>query len=1104
MRKITILLVFLFFVGIQFASAQQRTISGKVISSEDGTGIPGVSISVKGTTIGTVTDINGDFRMDIDELHRILIFQYLGMKTQEIEIGSTSTFNITLAPDALLMEEVVVTALGITREKKSLGYATQTIDGEDLNTIKNDNFINNLQGKSAGVNIKTNNNLGGSTNVIIRGSSSLTGNNQALFVVDGVPISNALVEESGQQTGRNGYDFGNAASDIPASDIESIDVLKGAAATALYGSRAANGVIMITTKKGTRGVGPKRWGVNLSTSATMGIMDKSTFPAYQKDYGAGYGWFYSAGPDYPGLERDYDINGDGQLDLTVPTYEDASFGEKFDPGLMVYQYNSYDPASPHFQQATPWIAGADGPDYFMQNTWSFTNSVEVFGGGEKAAFRLGYSNNTATANMTNGNFNRNSLDFSGSYEITKGLTVSTKLNYINTKGKGRNSTGYSDNILSSFRQWTQMNVDYKEQEQLYNDNTRNITWNPNSPDNLAPAYWDNPYWARNQNYETDVRNRLLGYAMVDWEISKHFSIMGRFGFDTYSYLIEDRKAVGSASGEFGVGRPDVTSGYSRRTIFYSETNTDLMARYHQAWENISLNVMLGTNIRRQRNESIWESTQGGLIVPGLYSLGNSLDPQAPPAERLATIGVNGYFGSFSLGLFNMLYIDGSVRMDQSSTLPADNNTYIYPAISVSWLWSELLKDSDWLQLGKLRLGYAQVGNDAPFASITDTYYQYPSYGSIPLFSLPATKNNELLKPESTSSIEVGLEMTMLKRRLGFDIAYYKNNTTDQILPVAVTTATGYSYKYVNAGEIQNSGWELLLFGAPVANNNFRWDITINWSKNVNEVLSLAEGIDNLQLASLQGGVSINARVGEPYGTIQGKDYVYNDAGQKIIGSDGYYLRSSTSDNILGNVNPDWMGGINNRFTFGGNWAVSFLIDWQQGGSIFSLDQHYGLGTGLYEETVYTNDLGNPVRDALLVNDDGTSDPASGGLILDGVMNTGTEEEPVWEANTTRVHGDDYRVFGWSRNPNAAFIYSASYIKLREFVISYSLPQKTMAKSKALHAVSFSLVGGNLWIISKDLPHADPEASQGAGNIQGWQSGVAPRMRTFGLTVNVQF
>jgi len=1096
MRKFTVLLVFLFLAGLQFANAQTKTISGKVTSSEDGKGIPGVTVQVKGTTTGTTTDLDGNFSIAVAPDATTLIFSFVGMKTVDTEIGGRTTINITMEPEAQLMDEVVVTALGISRKKKSLGYATQTLGGDDVSQVKNDNFINNLQGKSAGVNIKVNNNMGGSTNVIIRGSSSLTGNNQALFVVDGVPISNDIVNDPGQVSGRNGYDYGNAASDIDASDIESVDVLKGAAATALYGSRAANGVIMITTKKGKKAeAGQKRWGVTLSSNATVGLVDKSTFPTYQREYGAGYGWFYSGGPDYPGLDRDWDINGDGELDLTVPTYEDASFGQKFDPSLMVYQYDSYDPASPYYQTPRPWVAAANGPDYFLQSAWNFSNTVAIAGGGQKSTFRIAYTNNSGTGILPNSRLVKNNLDVTGSYEITKGLTATAKMNYINVQGKGRNSTGYSDNIFSSFRQWMETNVDYKEQEDLYSSTHRNITWNPNSPYDLAPAYWDNPYWVRYENFETDKRNRLIGYAMVNWDISKHFNIMGRYGIDTYSYLQEERKAVGSASGEFGVGRPNVTSGYARRSQRFTESNADLMARYQQAWKSISLNVLLGTNIRRQRNDLVYASTQGGLIVPEQYSLSNSKDPQSPPTERLATIGVNGVYLNFSLGILDVLYIDGSIRRDVSSTLPDGNNAYYYPSVSASFLFSNLVKNSDWLQLGKLRVGYAQVGNDAPFASITDTYTQYPSFGSTPLFSVPSTKNNSQLKPETTKSIEAGLEMTMFHKRFGFDLSWYKNNTVDQIMPVAVSTATGYSYKYVNAGEIQNQGWELMVFGAPVAHSKFRWDITLNWSKNVNKVVSLAEGVDNLQLAALQGGISINARVGEPYGTIQGTDYVYNENGDKVIGSSGYYLRTTTSDVVIGNINPDWIGGLRNKFTFSQNFSFSFLLDWQKGGSVFSLDQWYGMGTGLYPETVFTNDLGNPVRNSL---DDG------GGLILDGVVNTGTPEEPVWEKNTTRVHGDDYRVFGWSRNPNSAFVYKASYLKLREVVITYSLSKRLMEKSKALYGVSFSLVGSNLWIIAKDLPYADPESSQGAGNVQGWQSGVMPSTRNIGFTVKVQF
>jgi hypothetical protein len=333
-------------------------------------------------------------------------------------------------------------------------------------------------------------------------------------------------------------------------------------------------------------------------------------------------------------------------------------------------------------------------------------------------------------------------------------------------------------------------------------------------------------------------------------------------------------------------------------------------------------------------------------------------------------------------------------------------------------------------------------------------------------------------------------MTFLQKRLGFDVSVYNKSTVDQIIPVSVSFATGYSGKYVNAGRVDNKGVELMIYGTPIQTNDFKWDIMLNWAKNNNEVVELDEGLENLQLAALQGGVTINARKGEPYGTIQGTDFLYDSvSGKRIVLATGYYAKTSTSDKILGNINPDWIGGINNKFTYK-DWAFSFLIDFQQGGSIFSLDQYYGMATGLYEETVFINDLGNNVRDPL------TDDATSGGLILDGVLADGTP-------NTKRVAGDDYRVFGYSRNPNSAFVYDASYIKLREVVLSYSLP-KSMLANTFIHGATFSLVGSNLWIISKDLPHADPEASQSAGNIQGWQSGVMPSTRNLGFTVNLQF
>lgn len=1088
MRKIFFLFTFLAMLGMQVMA--QRQITGTVTNADDGSTIPGVSVFAKGTTAGTVTDLNGKFTLTVPAEAKVLTFSFVGMVTQEVAIGSESVINVNLKTASTALEGVVVTALGVTREKKSLGYATQQIDGDDVRQLKGSNFVNTLSGRVAGIQIKNSGNMGGSTNVVIRGSKSLTGNNQALFVVDGIPINNDNTNNAGQISGRNGYDYGTAVSDINPNDIESMNILKGAAATALYGSRAANGVVLITTKKGKQ-AGDKRkaLGITISSNVTGGFYDKSTFPTYQKDYGAGYGSTWYSESDNPGMEYIYDINGDGQPDYTVPTYEDASMGQKFDPNLLVYQWDAFYPESPNYKKATPWVAGANGPEYLLRNTLSLSNSVEIAGGGQNSTFRLSYSNLHQTGLLPNSSLDRNNFAFTGTYDILKDVTVTASANYINNKGKGRNSTGYSDNLMSSFRQWMQVNVDYKQQEEMYNLTGKNITWNPVSPYDLAPAYWDNPYYQRNESYETDERNRIIGYVQADWKLNNYFSLMSRISVDTYNELQEERRAVGSASGEFGVNRVEATAGYSRFDKFFMETNFDFMAKYNQhITEDFNINAVLGTNIRRTRVDQVYASTNGGLIVPGLYALSNSASDMLAPQEIYNQTGVNGIFASASFGFKNTYYLDATIRRDQSSTLPVDNNSYFYPAVSASVLFSELLPDQTWMQLGKFRLGYAEVGNMAPWGSTIDTYTFNGIFSGTALYSVPNIKNNSSLKPERTKSLEAGLELNVLDNRLRFDVAVYKTNTVDQIIPVAVSTAAGYSSKYVNAGEVENKGIEIQVAGTPLKLNDFSWDVILNWSKNTNKVVSLADGLENLQLAALQGGVTINARVGEPYGTIQGQDFVYLN-GKKVVGSNGYYVKSSTSDKILGNINPDCVGGLSNKFAYK-NWALSFLIDWQKGGSVFSLDMYYGLATGLYPETNGVNELGNPVRNPI------TDDNTTGGIILDGVYADGS-------INTTRVPGDDYRVFGYSKNPNAAFVYDASYVKLREVMITYSLPAKVLAKT-FIKGASFSLVGSNLWIIHKNLPYADPEATQSSGNIQGWQSGVMPTTRNIGFTVNLSF
>jgi len=447
----------------------------------------------------------------------------------------------------------------------------------------------------------------------------------------------------------------------------------------------------------------------------------------------------------------------------------------------------------------------------------------------------------------------------------------------------------------------------------------------------------------------------------------------------------------------------------------------------------------------------------------------------------------------------MIFLDGTFRRDISSTLPEDNWAYNYPSISASFLFSELI-DASWLTFGKIRLNYAEVGSGAPWGVVKDTYTPIAPFAGNPLVSVDGTKMNLSLKPERTKSLEAGLELSLFQNRLGFDLALYKTNTIDLITPIQVSFATGYTFKYLNAGEMENKGIELGINATPVKTNNVSWVITLNWARNVNQVLSLPEGLQNLPINDgLQGGLTINARVGEPYGALQGTDFVFHpESGRRIVKSNGYYQLSPTSDIVIGNINPDWTGGIHNAVRYK-NIRLGFLIDIQQGGDVFSLDQWYGQATGLYPESVYINDLGNPVRNSVYnvpMDPSSGQSPTAGGLILDGVLADGSE-------NTKRVEGGDYRVWGYARYPNSHFVYDASYVKLREVTLTYDLPKSLLDKT-FIYGASLSFVGSNLWIIHKNLPYADPEAGQSAGNTQGWQSGVMPTTRNFGFSLNLQF
>lgn len=1078
--------------------AQDRVVSGRVTDADEGGGLPGVNVVLQGTTSGTVTDANGDYSLTVPSGDGTLVFTFVGMATQEIPISGRTRIDVVMAADVAQLNEVVVTALNIPREKASLGYATQQLDNSAVTTVKQQNFINSLSGKVSNVQIRRNNNFAGSTNIVIRGNKSVTGNNQPLFVVDGVPVDNSTGNKSTQRAGRYGYDYGNAAADINPEDIETINVLKGAAASALYGSRAANGVVMITTKKGKA---RKGIGVAISSGVTVGTIDKNTFVNYQSKYGAGYAreWYGFYDDEGDGFYKE-DVDGDGTIDWIVPTTEDGSYGRPFDPNLMVYHWDSFVPESPNYLKKHPWVAAAHTPLDFFETAIDWSNSISLSGGNDVNTFRISYTNFDSKGSLPVQSLKRHTISFNGSSKFTDKLTGNLAFNFVTHDAIGRASTGYSDNQMTNFRQWWEVNVDVKDQEAMFKKTGRNITWNPGDyhvPDD--PIYWDNPYWTRYKNFETDTRTRTFGNFSLDYKASEWLDIMARASLDTYKELREERRAVGSVPTEFGINLADEGSGYQRTDRNVSEYNYDLILTAHkQLSDDFSISGILGGNIRREVFSSIYASTQGGLIVPDLYALSNSRNTVPNPVEDDTQKEVYGVFANANLGFMNTLYLDLTARNDISSALPVDNNSYFYHSESLSFVFSELLH-ANALDFGKAYFNYAVVGNDTGPGRTTNAFVRLDNFGNTALFSYPSTVNNPNLIPEELTSVEGGLELAGVDNRLRFNLGLYKTISSNQIVAVELSKATGTSFKWLNGGEIQNRGIELSLGFDILKQSALQWNLTANWARNISRVNSLPEGIDNYQINSFQGGVSLNATVGQPYGVLRGTGYQFLN-GERVVNSNGYYV--ALADQIIGDPNPDWTGGVLNTVSYKGL-SLSFLVDVSHGGEIFSLDMYYGQATGIPDYTAGNNELGNPIRDEVVFVD--PDDPSkgyaenSGGLLLDGVQADGSK-------NTVRATADYYGgAYYWgnaTRNPSQMSVYDGSYVKLREVALKYSLPKSILGN--VFQNVALSLVGSNLWIIDKNVPFADPESGLGAGNGQGYLSGAYPTMRTVGFKVDLGF
>ncbi|MFZ5939866.1 MAG: SusC/RagA family TonB-linked outer membrane protein [Bacteroidota bacterium] len=1033
MKRFVFMLSLLLFVGYNLM-AQGVQITGNVTNSEDGTALPGVSVAVKGTTVGTVTDFNGDYSLAVPANATTLVFSFVGMTPKEETIGGRTLINVELVPEAKALDEVVVTALGLSREKKALSYAVQDVSGDEISQAKETNIINSLQGRVAGAQItNTSGAVGASSRIILRGVTNLGANNQPLFVVDGIPISN----DNFGGTGNEGTNKGNGAGDINPDDIASITILKGPNAAALYGSRASNGVIVITTKSGAD---KKALGVTVNN--TTSFETPLRLPDFQNGYGQGSQGKFSF----------VDGAGGGTNDGT-----DESWGPQLDAGLMIPQYNS--PVDEFGnREATPWVSQPNNIRGMFQTGVTTSTNVAMMGGNDKANFRLSYTQLNQKGMVPNTDYNKKTISWNASANPSSKLTISTSGQFVNANSGNMPEYGYSaENIMQQFM-WSGRQVDYPGLREYTNPDGTKYNWNYN--------YHNNPWFTLYENLNTLDRDRFIGNAQVRYQITDWLSAYVRTGGDYYSNLSTYRRAVGDM---------DFPSGfYSENLSTYSETNSDFLFMFQKAFgEDFEVSLNAGGN-RMDRRTQFNYGEASELAVPGVYNVKNS--KVALVADNGKTLKrVNSLYAFGQIGFKRAIYLDFSLRNDWSSTLPDGNNSYLYPAVSASAVLTDLLDiQSNTLNFAKVRIGYAEVGGDTdPYSLIPTVAFGDGWNASTKLLNLAVPNNmpNAELRPQKTKSTEAGIEARLFASRVRANLTLYSSQSIDQIISIPVSPATGYTSKNVNAGRIDNKGIELELGLTPVQAGKFSWDININWALNRNEVVELADGIDQYQLGSYWS-MYIMAIPGEKYGSLYGYDFARDDNGN-IIYENG--LPTQGDLKILGSYTPDWTGGISNEFRFG-NLYMSALIDMRQGGDIYSMTTTWGRYAGVLEETL----LGR-----------------EGGIVGDGVM---VGPDGSYVPNDVVVSAENFNKSAYVNDVAWSSVFDASYIKLREIRLGYTFD----IKNSPVKDVNVSLVGRNLAILKTSVPHIDPETAFADGNVQGIEFGQLPSARSLGFNVSFKF
>ncbi len=1087
MKKIAFFLSIMFFMGSLIGNAQTKNITGTVTSSEDNQPIPGVSVSVKGTTLGTITNIDGLFELTVPQDAKTLVFSFVGMKNYEVEIGTQSTFNVKMETDVFGIDEVVVTALGISREKKGLGYAVQDVKGDELITAREPNVVNSLQGKLSGVQItNSSGNVGAGSRIIIRGMSTLTGNNQPLFVVDGVPIINSYSDLGSY----SGTDYGNSSSDINPSDIENVSILKGANAAALYGSRAVNGVVLITTKSGK---GTKK-GLGVSIEENMMWSTPFRLPDFQNEYGQGYD-----------QEFEYVDGNWGGVNDGI----DESWGPKLD-GRLLPQFDSpYDPIT-GVRTPTPWIAHPDNVKNLFDTGLNRTTSVSVSRMEDKYNFRMSISNMDQTGMIPNTDQTKNTFNLNAGINVTDKLNVSGSGTYTLTNSDNIMSSGYtSAGIFQSTMQWFGRQVDTQYLKDHWSEvdpvTGRHVNWNH--------AYHDNPYWTLNKNTNSLKRERVTGNFNITYDFNEWLQLKAMAGVDGYSQGVKEVRA--KDSNDWMEGAFNNYESIRRETTANATLNAD------KSFGELDVVATLGTEYNHYdyREDNSFVSS---LIIPDLYSISNAASPATTGMYEQHT-ELQSVFASVNLGFRDFLFLDLTARNDWSSTLPVDNNSYFYPSASLGFIFTEALgMESSLLSFGKLRASYAEVGGTAGAYALQGTFSAANPFNGQPSLTYTNTLAPLGLKPQQKQSIEFGGELKFFNNRLGIDATWYKENTINQIMNIAISNTTGFSTKTINAGNIENKGLELTLTGTPVQTKDFSWDITVNWATNTNTVKELTGDMQYMNLYDGSWGMTVRAILNEEYGQMwgydivreheetiyypegspnAGKEWYVKYSGKPVLTTAGRYIRSP-KQTVLGNVSPDWFGGVNNGFHYK-NLNFSFLIDFRKGGDQYSITDWFGNYTGVMAVTATTNDNGKNVRDPVA---DG------GGVKVDGVYGKMVNGHVVFidksgNESATPVPNESYvaaQLFYetdyWGK-PGLS-VFDASYVKLREVIAGYTFSKVDFLNIKS---INLSLVGRNLLLISSNMPHVDPENGISAGNTSvGVNSTPIPSARNIGFDLKLNF